>query len=157
MIFVTARFTIALPSGSSERISAPSQRPGHLCVSQQAHRLCSLVRDQAFRLVEAVPLKSLQLLQVRLNDLDQLFRACSAGAPFVRWVKYVRADVIFDHFRHKAVHGAPRRHDEMKHCGTAALLVHCAFKRFDLTANTSNAVQQFSFFFDSMAHSDARL
>ncbi len=53
--------------------------------------------------------------------------------------------MVFDHFRHQAVHGAARRDDQMQHRGAALLAFERALDRFDLAAHAAHPVEQLGF------------
>ena len=55
------------------------------------------------------------------------------------------ADVALDDFSHEAVHRATNCNHEMEHFGAALLRFERAVKRFDLAANTADAVKEFFF------------
>src|ERR1700687_2248200 len=92
----------------------------------------------------------LQLLQVCLDYVDQLFGSASAGAAFTVRIDDVDADVILDDLRHQAVHRAARGDDEMKDFGASFFFVDRAFERFDLAAHAADSVQELGFLFDGV-------
>ena len=91
-----------------------------------------------------------ELLQIRLNDLDQLFRALTTGAPFMIRIDNMLPDMVLNDLSHQAVHGPARCDYQMENVGAALLFFDGAFQCFHLTENTSYSIQEFGLLFDGM-------
>ena len=105
-------------------------------------------------MVHADPSDSTQLLEVRLNNFDQLFRASGTGAAFVIRIDDMHPDMVLNDLSHEAVHCSPGCDHQMKDVGAALFFFDRSFERLDLTENTSHSVQELGFLFDGMRHID---
>lgn len=76
-----------------------------------------------------------QLLQVRANDIDQLVGSISASSPRREGM---RADVIFKHFCHQAVHRTTRGRDESQDLAALAVVLQGTIHGFHLSPNPTD-------------------
>jgi hypothetical protein len=79
------------------------------------------------------------LFQVRPDDLHQVRRGGAFVRRRARAPKDVIANVIFDDFRHQAVHGASGGRDQAEDCATFRFALQRSGERFDLAPNSSDA------------------
>jgi hypothetical protein len=88
-----------------------------------------------------------------VDDVDQLLgRKRALGVWLSQRIGNPRSNIVFNHFGHKTIDGAPRASDDPQHIGTADFPFECAFDSFNLAANPSHAVQQLGLFPSRIQH-----
>lgn len=93
------------------------------------------------------------LLEIGPHHLDQFFCSVgSFGAGMQCGIDQMYADVIFDHFAHKAVDRASDPRDELKDIGAADFLLQRSLDGLDLPANAPHAVEKLRFLSDGVGH-----
>jgi len=91
------------------------------------------------------------LLEIGPHHLDQFFRSVgSFGAGMQCGIDQMHADVIFDHFAHKAVNRASDTRDKLKNIGAADFLLQRSLDSLDLPANAPHAVEKLRFLSDGV-------
>ena len=68
------------------------------------------------------------------------------------FVDHVHVNMVFNHFRHDAVDGAPRRGQKPHDLGAAGLGIQAPFQRVDLASQPAHAVEQFLLVGDGVGH-----
>jgi hypothetical protein len=112
--------------------------------------LCPIGHSHSFDSFTLIHWTGTQLPQVRLNNLDQFFRAPGTGAALTIRIDHMHPDMVLNDLGHQAVHCAARSDDQMKNVGAALFFLDRALERFDLTANAPHSVQKLGFFFDGV-------
>jgi len=67
-------------------------------------------------------------------------------------IDQMHADVIFDHFAHKAVNRASDPRDKLQNIGAADFLLQRSLDSLDLPANAPHAVEKLRFLSDGVGH-----
>ncbi len=65
-------------------------------------------------------------------------------------IKDVRANVVFHHLCHEAVHGAARGGDELQNLGAFDLALERALDRFNLAAQAAHTIEELTLFSDGV-------
>ena len=82
-------------------------------------------------------------LQIAIDQLDEQFCGLALfGSRSHPWPKDVAADVPFEHFRHQSVDRAAGRRDELQHRFARGLRSEGSLYGVDLSAETTNSVQE---------------
>src|SRR5215468_11145055 len=68
------------------------------------------------------------------------------------WIDEVRANMILHDLGHQPIDGAAGAGNELQHVGTTDFLVERPFDGFDLSTNTSHAIEQLGFFANGVGH-----
>jgi len=94
---------------------------------------------------------ALRLFQIGAHHVDQLFGAAHplAVVPMVR-IKDVRADVVFHHLRHEAVHGAARGGDELQNLSAFDLSLQARSIASNLAAQAAHTIEELALFSDGV-------
>jgi hypothetical protein len=62
----------------------------------------------------------------------------------------VRADVVFHHLCHEAIHGAARGGDELQHLGALDLSLQSTLDRLNLAAQAAHAIEELALLSDGV-------
>jgi hypothetical protein len=94
------------------------------------------------------------LFQVRANNLHQISGRRTLVRLCLGTSKHMLTYVIFDHFRHQAVHRTTGRRDQAEHVSTFGLAFEGTSQRVDLALDSGRAMQQALFFANRVQHVD---
>ena len=91
------------------------------------------------------------LFEIGAHHVDQLFGAAHPLAVVpVLGIKDVRANVVFHHLRHEAVHGAARGGDQLQDFCALDLSLQSALDRFNLAAQAAHAIEELALLSDGV-------
>src|SRR5882724_9087231 len=93
------------------------------------------------------------LLQILVNNFDEFFsgQRLRCLAPRV-WVHQMFANMVFDYLGDESVQGAAAGGCLLEDIGALIIRLDGSFDRLDLTAQSSDAIQQFGFFRRDVTH-----
>src|ERR1700747_3746769 len=97
--------------------------------------------------------RSFLFFQILVNNLDEFFSGQDLWSlPPGAWINHMFANMVFDYLGDESVQGAAAGRCLLKDIGALVIRLDGSFDRLDLTAQPSDAIQQFGFFRRDVTH-----